>query len=156
MTATNNYDARLAELGLTLPVPAVPIANFVPCVQVGNTLYVSGQVPRENGQLAFVGKVGRDLGVEQGQAAARNCVLAILSLVNAHLGTLNRVRRVAMLQCFVNAVPEFGDHPKVANGASDLLVALFGDAGRHARFALGAGSLPGNVAVEIAAVIEVE
>jgi len=83
-------------------------------------------------------------------------VLAILSLVNAHLGTLNRVRRVAMLQCFVNAVPEFGDHPKVANGASDLLVALFGDAGRHARFALGAGSLPGNVAVEIAAVIEVE
>jgi len=150
-----DVDARLAELGLALPPPAAPIANFVPCVQSGATLYVSGQVPRKDGQLAFVGKVGRDVSLEEAKAAARTCALAVLSLVKAQLGTLNRVRRVCMLQCFVNAVPEFTDQPAVANGASDLLVQLFGEPGRHARFAVGAGSLPGNVAVEVAAIFEV-
>ena len=150
-----DIDARLSELGLVLPPPAAPIANFVPCVQSGSTLYVSGQVPRKDGQFAFVGKVGRDVSLDDAKAAARNCALAVLSLVKAQLGTLNRVRRVCMLQCFVNAVPEFTDQPAVANGASDLLVQLFGDAGRHTRFAVGAGSLPGNVAVEVAAIFEV-
>ena len=150
-----DVDARVIELGLVLPPPAAPIANFVPCVQSGSTLYVSGQVPRKDGQFAFVGKVGRDVSLADAQSAARNCALAVLSLVRAQLGTLSRVRRVCMLQCFVNAVPEFTDQPAVANGASDLLVQLFGDAGRHARFAVGTSSLPGNVAVEVAAIFEV-
>jgi len=153
---TQDIDARLIELGITLPTPATPIGNFVPCVQSGNTLYVSGQVPRIDGKLAFVGKVGRELNTDEAKEAARVCALAILSLVNAHLGTLNRVHKFCMVQGFVNAVPEFTDHPAVINGASDLLVQLFGDSGKHARFALGAGSLPGNVAVEIAAVLEVD
>jgi enamine deaminase RidA (YjgF/YER057c/UK114 family) len=112
-------------------------------------------VPRLDGRLAHVGKVVRDVSIDAAKAAARLCALAVLSLVKAHLGTLNRVRRVCMLQCFVNGVPEFTDQPAVANGASDLLVELFGEQGRHARFAVGAGSLPGNVAVEVAAVFEV-
>jgi len=153
---TADIDARLIELGITLPTPATPIGNFVPCVQSGSTLYVSGQVPRIDGKLAFVGKVGAELTAEQAKEAARVCALAVLSLVKAHLGSLNRVRQICMVQGFVNAVPEFGDHPAVINGASDLLVQLFGDAGKHARFALGAGSLPGNVAVEIAAILEVD
>ncbi len=153
---TQDIDARLIELGITLPMPATPIGNFVPCVQSGNTLYVSGQVPRLDGKLAFVGKVGREFTTDEAKEAARVCALAILSLVKAHLGTLNRVRKFCMVQGFVNAVPEFTDHPAVINGASDLLVQLFGDNGKHARFALGAGSLPGNVAVEIAAVLEVD
>jgi enamine deaminase RidA (YjgF/YER057c/UK114 family) len=128
----------------------------VPCVQVGRTLYVSGQVPRLDGQFSFVGKVDRDVTVDEARQAARLCALAMLSLVNAHLGTLNSVHRICMLQGFVNAVPEFTDHPAVINGASDLLVQLFGDRGRHARFAVGAGSLPGNVAVEVAAVLDVD
>jgi enamine deaminase RidA (YjgF/YER057c/UK114 family) len=152
---TTDFDARLAELGITLPTTTAPIANFVPCVQSGNTLYVSGQVPRQGGQLAHVGKVGRDISIDEAKTAARLCALSVLAVVKAHLGTLNRVRRVCLLQCFVNGVPEFTDQPAVANGASDLLVQLFGDAGRHARFAVGAGSLPGNVSVEVAATFEV-
>lgn len=152
---TQDIDARITELGLVLPPPATPIGNFVPCVQSGKTLYVSGQVPRIDGKLAFVGKVGNEISSEQAKEAARVCALAVLSLVKAHLGTLNNVRQFCMVQGFVNAVPEFTDHPAVINGASDLLVQLFGEAGKHARFALGAGSLPGNVAVEIAAILEV-
>lgn len=149
-----NVDARLIELGLTLAAPAVPIANFVGCVQIDRTVYVSGQVPRQDGQFAFVGKVGSEISVDQAREAARLCALAVLSIVKAHLGTLNAVRRIGMVQGFVNAVPEFTDHPAVINGASDLLVQLFGDRGRHARFAVGAGSLPGNVAVEVAAIFD--
>jgi enamine deaminase RidA (YjgF/YER057c/UK114 family) len=151
-----DVDLRLIELGLTLPAPAAPVANFVPCVRSGHTLYISGQVPRRDGQFAFVGKVGRDVTVDEAKEAAGLCALAMLSLAKANLGTLGAVRRVCMVQGFVNAVPEFTDHPAVINGASDLLVQLFGDRGRHARFAVGAGSLPGNVAVEVAAILEVE
>lgn len=151
-----DIDARLIELGLTLAAPITPVANYVPCVQIGRTLYVSGQVPRLEGRYAFVGKVGREVTVDEATRAARLCALSVLSQVKAHLGTLNAVRRICMVQGFVNAVPEFTDHPAVINGASDLLVQLFGDRGRHARFAVGAGSLPGNVAVEVAAILEVE
>lgn len=151
-----DFDARLIELGLALTAPNPPSANFVPCVQSGHTLYVSGQVPRRDGQFAFVGKVGRDVSVDEARQAARLCALALLALVRAHLGSLNAVRRVCMLQGFVNAVPEFTEHPIVLNGASDVLVQLFGESGRHARFAVGAGSLPGNVAVEVAAIFEVD
>ena len=150
-----NMDTRLEQLGIELPKAMKPVANFVPCVQTGNTLFVSGQVSSWNGEYRYIGKVGKDVTVEDAQQAARVCVLNVLAQTKAHLGSLDRVSRVVMVQGFVNAAPDFTEHPKVINGASDLLVQVFGDAGKHARFALGAGSLPFNVAVEIAAVLEV-
>jgi enamine deaminase RidA (YjgF/YER057c/UK114 family) len=148
-------EARLKELKIELPKAAAPVANYVPCVQAGNILFVSGQITMWNGERRFVGKVGKDISLEQGRDAARLCGLNILAQVQAHLGSLDRVRRVCQVHGFVNAVPEFTDHPKVVNGASDLFVEVFGDAGKHARFAVGAGSLPSNVAVEVAATLEV-
>jgi len=150
-----NVDTRLEQLGIELPKATKPVANFVPCVQTGNTLFVSGQVSSWNGEYRYIGKVGEDVSVEDAQQAARLCALNILAQARSHLGSLDRVSKVVMVQGFVNATPDFTDHPKVINGASDLLVQVFGDAGKHARFALGAGSLPFNVAVEIAAVLEV-
>jgi len=148
-------EARLKELKIELPKAAAPVANYVPAVQVGNILFVSGQVTFWNGELKYLGKVGKEISLEDGRAAARLCALNILAQAQAQLGSLDRVKRVAMVQGFVNAVPEFADHPKVVNGASDLFVEVFGDAGKHARFAVGAGSLPVNVAVEVAAVLEI-
>ena len=149
-------DARLETLGIELPNSSRPIANFVPCVQAGRTVFVAGQICTWNGELRHVGKVGRDVSVEDARAAARLCALNILSQARDFLGDLDRVTRVCMLQGFVNAVPEFTNHPAVMNGASDLLVELFGvEIGSHARFAVGAGSLPGNAAVEAAAILEV-
>jgi enamine deaminase RidA (YjgF/YER057c/UK114 family) len=148
-------EARLKELKIELPKAAAPVANYVPAVQVGNILFVSGQVTFWNGELKYLGKVGKEISLEDARAAARLCALNILAQAQAHLGSLDRVKRVAMVQGFVNAVPEFADHPKVVNGASDLFVEVFGDAGKHARFAVGSGSLPVNVAVEVAAVLEV-
>jgi enamine deaminase RidA (YjgF/YER057c/UK114 family) len=153
---TTSVDARLAALGIELPTPAAPVASFVPCVRTGNLLFVSGQVTAWNGELRHVGKVGRDVDVVEARAAARLCALNVLAQVRAALGTLDRVARVVQVQGFVNAVPAFGEHPAVLNGASDLLVELFGrEAGAHARYAVGAGSLPFGVAVEVAAVFEV-
>ncbi len=153
---TSDFDARLAALGIELPAPAAPVASFVPCVRTGNLLFVSGQVTAWNGELRHRGKVGRDVDVAEARAAARLCALNVLAQVRASLGTLDRVVRVVQVQGFVNAVPEFGEHPAVVNGASDLLVEIFGhDAGAHARYAVGAGSLPFGVAVEVAAVFEV-
>ena len=148
-------EARLKELKIELPKAAAPVANYVPAVQVGNILFVSGQVTFWNGELKYLGKVGKEISLEDGRAAARLCALNILAQAQAQLGSLDRVKRVAMVQGFVNAVPEFADHPKVVNGASDLFVEVFGDAGKHARFAVGSGSLPVNVAVEVAAVLEI-
>ena len=151
-----SIEARLAELGIELPVPSSPVANFVPCVQSGGMLFVSGQISSWNGELRHIGKVGREISVREGKTAARLCALNLIAQVKAWLGRLDRVHQICMLQVFVNAVPEFTEHPAVANGASDLLVEVFGTgAGRHARFAVGAGSLPFNVAVELAAVLEV-
>jgi enamine deaminase RidA (YjgF/YER057c/UK114 family) len=150
-------DARLEALGIELPTAAKPIANFVPCVQTGRTIFVSGQICSWNGELRYIGKVGEVVSVEDAKSAARVCALNILAQLKEFLGDLDRITRVCMLQGFVNAVPEFTNHPLVMNGASDLLVEVFGTAiGSHARFALGAGSLPANVAVEVAAVFEVE
>jgi enamine deaminase RidA (YjgF/YER057c/UK114 family) len=150
-------DARLKALGIELPAAPKPVANFVPCVQSGRLLFVSGQICSWNGEPRYVGKVGREVSVDDARAAARICALNILAQAEAFLGDLDRVTRVCMVQGFVNAVPEFTSHPTVMNGASDLLVELFGAAiGSHARFALGAGSLPNNVAVEVAAVLEVD
>ena len=149
-------EARLAELGIELPVPSSPVANFVPCVQSGGMLFVSGQISSWNGELRHIGKVGREISVREGKTAARLCALNLIAQVKSWLGRLDRVHQVCMVQVFVNAVPDFTEHPAVANGASDLLVEVFGPSvGRHARFAVGAGSLPFNVAVELAAVLEV-
>ena len=148
-------EARLRNLKIELPKAVAPVANYVPCVQAGNILFVSGQVTGWNGEFKYVGKVGKDFAIEQGREAARLCALNILAQVKAHLGDLDRVRRVCQVHGFVNAVPDFKDHPKVVNGASDLFVEVFGEAGKHARFAVGAGSLPLNVAVEVAAILEV-
>jgi enamine deaminase RidA (YjgF/YER057c/UK114 family) len=149
-------EQRLAELGLELPAPAQPVANFVAWVHTGTLLYVSGQIPVWNGQLRYVGKVGREISLDEARAAARLCGLNVLAQVRSYSGGLERVVLVCQLQVFVNATPEFPEHPAVANGASDLMVEVFGPAaGKHARFAVGAGSLPFNVAVELAAVLEV-
>lgn len=146
---------RLKDLGLSLPTPATPIATYVPYVITGNLLYVSGQGPRDaDGQLP-TGKVGRDVALEDAYIHARTTGLNLLAVVQQALGDLGRVKRVVKLLGMVNAAPEFGDHPKVINGCSDLFVAVLGDAGRHARSAVGMGSLPGNMTVEIEAIFEI-
>ena len=149
-------DGRLAERGIELPKAGKPVANFVPCVQSGTTLYISGQVPMLNGEVKHVGKVGREISLEEAKAAARLCGLNAMAQARAFLGDLDRVSRICMVHGFVNGVPDFTEHPIVLNGVSDLLVEAFGeDIGRHARFAVGAGSLPYNVAVEVAVVMEI-
>jgi len=147
-------DARLEQLQVVLPSATKPVANFVPCVQTGNLLFVSGQIPTWNGELRYVGRVGAEISVDDARAAARLCALNVLAQARAFLGTLDRVKQVCQLHGFVNAVPGFIHHPAVVNGASDLLVEVFGESGKHSRFAVGAGSLPFNVAVEVAAVLE--
>ena len=149
-------EARLQDLRIQLPAATLPVANFVPCVQIGDLLFVSGQISSENGRLRYSGKVGREVPIAEAREAARLCALNVLAQAQSFLGRLDRVQRVCQLQVFVNAVPEFTEHSTVANGASDLLVEVFGDtAGAHARFAIGAASLPFNVAVEVAAVLAV-
>ncbi|MCA1826441.1 MAG: RidA family protein [Myxococcales bacterium] len=149
-------ERRLAELGLTLPPVGPPRGHFVPCVQSGSLLFVSGQITSWGAELRHVGKVGREISAEEARAAARLCALNVIAEARAFLGDdLDRVRRVCQVHGFVNAVPEFTEHPSVINGASELLVDVFGEAGRHARFAIGAGSLPLGVAVEVAAILEI-
>ena len=150
----SDIDARLAELGLTLPEATAPVANYVPFVRAGGLLWVSGQISTANG-APLTGKLGADLSVEEGAAAARSCALSLLAQVRAACdGDLSRLTRVVKLVGFVNSTPDFTDQPKVVNGASDLMVALFGDAGRHARSAVSAAALPLGVAVEIEGVFE--
>jgi enamine deaminase RidA (YjgF/YER057c/UK114 family) len=149
-------EQRLAELKLELPNPASPIANYIPAVRSGNLLFLSGQICQWNGERRFLGKLGAEISLEQGKEAAKLCGLNLLAQAKRALeGDLDRVVRVVRLGGFVNAVPGFGDQPQVVNGASDLMVAVFGDAGRHARTAVGVGSLPGSAAVEVDAVLEV-
>jgi enamine deaminase RidA (YjgF/YER057c/UK114 family) len=148
-------EARLKQLKITLPEPRSPVANFVPCMRVGNAVFVSGQITAWNGDYLHIGKVGREIPLDEAKDAARVCALNVISQLKNFLGDLDKVQKFAMVQGFVNAIPEFEDHPKVINGASDLFVEVFGEAGRHARFAIGVASLPFNVAVEIAAVVEV-
>jgi enamine deaminase RidA (YjgF/YER057c/UK114 family) len=148
-------DARLAELKIELPKAAAPVANYVPVVIVGGLAFLSGQVTAWNGEFKFRGKLGRDFTIEQGQEAARICALNIVAQLKAALGDLDRVKRCVRLGVFVNSTPDFTDQPKVGNGASDLLVQIFGDAGKHVRTAVGAPALPLDVAVEIDAIFEV-
>ena len=148
-------DARLAELNITLPEPPAPVASYVPYVVSGKQVFISGQVTLADGGLKYVGILGKDLSLEDGQAAARICAINLIAqLKRAAGGDLDTVKRCVRLGVFVNAVPGYAQHPEVANGASDLMLAVFGDAGRHARAAVGAGSLPRNVAVEVEAVFE--
>ena len=151
----SQIDARLTELGITLPDAPAPAANYVPYVQTGQTLYVSGQISQdENGLMK--GKVGADATVEQGAAAARRCALSLLAQVRAACGgDLDRLVRVVKLTGFVNSTPDFTDQPKVINGCSDTLVEILGDKGRHARSAVSAGALPLGVLVEIEGIFEI-
>lgn len=149
-------EEKLAARGLHLPVTPKPMANYVRTVRTGNLLFVSGHGPYRDGQLQYIGKVGRDLTVEEGYQAAQLVALNCLASVREALGDLDRVRRVVKLLGMVNCPPEFTQHPQVINGASDLLVDLYGDAGRHARSAVGMGSLPAGISVEIEMILEVE
>lgn len=148
-------DARLKELGLVVPQPAKPVANYVGWVRTGSLVFTAGQVPLADGRLHYQGKVGGSIPLDDAVKAARMCAVNVISqLREAAGGDLDRIVRIVKLVGFVNAVPEFTDHPKVINGASDLMVEVFGDAGKHARSAVGSGSLPVNVAVEVEAVAE--
>jgi len=150
------FEQRLAQLGINLPATAPPSANYVPARRSGNQIYISGQVPSEGGKDKYTSKLGSDFSVAQGQAAARLCAINILAQLKQALdGNLERVIGVIRLGGFVNAEPDFQDHPKVINGASDLMVEVFGEAGRHARAAVGCSSLPRNVPVEVDAIFEV-
>jgi enamine deaminase RidA (YjgF/YER057c/UK114 family) len=147
-------EERLAELGIELPPAAAPIASYVPVVVSGDHAYVSGQVPIEDGRLLSSGSVGADLSVEQGQAAARRCALQALAALRDMLGTLNGIR-VVKLDVFVASAPGFTDQPMVANGASDVLVEIFGDEGRHARTSVGVTALPLGASVEVAVIARI-
>ncbi|MFV0293886.1 MAG: RidA family protein [Paracoccus sp. (in: a-proteobacteria)] len=149
-----SHDARLAELNITLPEALSPVANYVPYQRTGNLLFVSGQISTGPDGL-ITGKLGADMDVAAGTAAARACGLALLAQARAALGSLDRVGHVVKLTAFVNSTPDFGDQPEIVNGCSDLMVEVFGEAGRHARAAVSAPALPRGVAVEIEAVFEV-
>lgn len=148
-------ESRLQALGIVLPTPAAPAANYVPFVLSRGMLYVSGQIPVGPSGIEFVGTVGADLGLEDGRSAARLCAINILAQAKAALGELDRIERVVKLVGFVNSAPGFGDQPKVVNGASDLFVEILGPKGRHARSAVGVAALPFGVAVEVEAILEI-
>lgn len=147
-------DDKLAELGVTLPPSGAPVGSYVPVKVSGPLAFVSGMLPLVEGHLAQTGRVGDTIATEQAYECARICAINGLAALKSALGTLERVRGVAMVQGFVQAAPDYVDVPKVINGASDLLVALFGDAGRHARFAVGVATLPMNAPVEVAFIVE--
>lgn len=155
-TMAGRIDGRLAQLKIELPEAGAPLANYVPCVQSGNLLFVAGQICQWNGERRFIGKLGREFKVEEGQQAARLCGLNILAQVKKALGgDLDRVVRCVRLGGFVNSAPDFVQQPQVVNGCSDLIVEVLGDAGKHARTAVGVNALPANVAVEVDAIFEV-
>ena len=149
-----SIEQRLAELGIELPTPAAPVAAYVPVVVAGGMAYVSGQLPFVGGQLV-TGRLGDDVSLEQGTAAAQACGLMILAQLKATLGSLDRVERVVKLGAFVNSTMDFTDQPKVANGASELMAQVFGEAGKHARSAVGVPVLPLGAAVEVDAIVAV-
>ncbi len=151
----NNAEQNLNKLGITLPTPPAPAANYVPFTIAGNILTISGQIPMGPNGLEYVGKLGENTDVETGQAAARLCAINILAQAKAALGDLSRIKQVMKIQGYVNSTADFTAHPTVINGASDLLVEVLGVAGKHARAAVGMSSLPLGVAVEIDAVIEI-
>jgi enamine deaminase RidA (YjgF/YER057c/UK114 family) len=148
-------EERLQRLGVSLPSPVAPVAAYVPCVRTGDLVYVSGQVPVVDGKPSHLGRLGDNVGLEDGVAAARTCAVNVLAALKAELGELSRVRRVVKLTGFVASTADFTDQPKVINGASELFGEAFGEAGRHARAAIGVAVLPLGVPVEVDAIVEV-
>ena len=151
---SDTIESRLEALGITIPSPATPAANYVPFVRSGNLLFISGQITMDSDGIEFVGKLGDTMEVEEGKRAAQLCAINILAQAKAALGSLEAIGRVVKLTGFVNSTPDFGEQPAVINGASDLIVDVLGDAGRHSRSAVGVANLPFGVAVEVEAIIE--
>jgi enamine deaminase RidA (YjgF/YER057c/UK114 family) len=151
-----DIEGRLAELGVTLPQPAAPVAAYVPTVERGGLLHISGQISVADGGDLIKGRLGENMDLDSGIAAARRCGVMLLAQMKAALGSLDRVEKIVKLGVFVNSAPSFTDQPKVANGASELMQDLFGEAGRHARSAVGVAALPLGVAVEVDAIVAVK
>lgn len=151
-----DFDKKLKELNVELFTPGKPIANYVKAVRTGNLLFLAGHGPTKADGSNITGKVGKDLTLEQGYEAAKQTAIALLSTIKAEIGDLNKVKRIVKVNAWVNCHADFTDQPKVINGCSDLLVAVFGDKGKHARAALGTNALPSNIAVEIEMVVELE
>jgi enamine deaminase RidA (YjgF/YER057c/UK114 family) len=151
----DTIQARIEALGLTLPDVPVPVAAYVNCVRSGNLLFLSGGLPID-GERKIIGQVPRDVSIEEAQEGARIIILNRLAVVKQEIGSLDKVKQVVALNGFVNSAPDFYGHPQVINGASELLIEIFGDKGKHSRTALGAAALPLNVAVEINLIVEVE
>jgi enamine deaminase RidA (YjgF/YER057c/UK114 family) len=154
MSSPSDFDTQIERLGLKLPEAAAPVASYLPTVEHGGLLYVSGQLPFSEGTL-ITGRLGESMGVEEGQMAARQCALMLVAQIKKALGSLDRVDQFLKLNIFVNSAPEFSEQPKVANGASDLIEQIFGNAGRHARAAVGVAALPLAAPVEVDAVLAV-
>jgi enamine deaminase RidA (YjgF/YER057c/UK114 family) len=152
----SGVEGRLASLGHELPVVAAPLAAYVPALRTGNLIFTSGQLPTRNGELAFTGIVGRDVSVEDARAAAEICALNAIAAVKSVIGNLDNVRRVVKVVGFVASAPDFTQQPAVINGASELLLAVFGDVGKHARSAVGVAALPINAPVEVELIVEVD
>ena len=154
---SSRIEQRLSELGIVLPAAGASAGNYIPFVVAGNLVFLSGQVAREAGKMKYVGKVGRELTVDVGQAAARLCATNLLAQLKVACGgDLNRVERCVRISGFVNSAPDFLEHPKVINGASDLMVEVFGERGRHARTAVGVAALPLDSAVEVEAIFQLQ
>ena len=155
MNATD-ITTKIKSLGLTLPTASTPAGSYIPTIQHQNLLFVSGQIPILNGEIIYQGKVGKDISKDDGRKAAELCALNILSQALNHTEqTKSKIKRIIKLGGFVSCTPEFTDHPEIINGASDLMMQIFGENGQHTRFAVGAPSLPRNVAVEIEAILEI-
>ncbi|WP_029002340.1 RidA family protein [Azorhizobium doebereinerae] len=152
---SQTIEQKLAELGITLPTPNAPLANYVPAVRTGNLLFISGQVSIDAAGKIATGKLGAGIDIDAGRAAARLCAINLMAQMKVALGDLEKVVRVVKLVGFVNSAPDFVDQPKVVNGCSDLFVEVFGDKGRHARSAVGIAALPFDAAVEVEAIVEV-
>jgi len=151
-----SIEEKLKELGIELKSPPTPVANYIPVQQTGNLIYLSGQGPRDESGNFITGKVGSDISAEEAYDLSRNTAINLLSAMNAYLGSLDKIVKIVKVFGMVNAEQNFIDHPKVINGCSDFFVEIFGDKGRHARSAVGMGSLPNNMAVEIEIIVEVE
>lgn len=150
------YEEKLQELGFSVPPAAIPVANYAPGVVIGDTIYVSGQLPMVEGKLKYQGKLGADFSIVEGYEAARICALNGLGIVKALVGDLDRVERIVKITGFVNCTPDFTDQPKVVNGASDLFGQVFGEAGVHARSAVGAAALPLGACCEVELIVKIK
>ena len=148
-------EEKLKALGITLPIPPKPVGSYIPVVKTGNLAFVSGQIPISDGKIIYSGKVTKDVSIEDAQKAARLCVINALAQLKSELGNLDKILKIVRVSGFVNSPPEFTEHPKVINGASDLLFEIFEKKGQHARIAVGVSSLPLNVAVEVDLIVEI-